>query len=164
MLFRSFFAAAAQRPELANLFTSFDPGVPQIKLELDREKARTLGVPINDVFAVLQTALGGSYVNDFNRFGRLYRVYLQAESDFRQKSEDINRFYVRSKTTNEMVPLGTLVKVEPVSGAELTARYNLFRSVEISGASAPGYSSKQAMAALEELSAQVLPPEMSHAF
>jgi HAE1 family hydrophobic/amphiphilic exporter-1 len=159
-----FFAAAAQRPELANLFTSFDPGVPQIKLELDREKARTLGVPINDVFSALQTALGGAYVNDFNRFGRLYRVYLQAESWSRQKAEDIGRFYVRSKTTNEMVPLSTLVKVQSVSGAELTARFNLFRSVEISGAAGPGYSSKQAMAALEDVSKEVLPPEMSYAY
>jgi len=161
---KTFFAAAAQRPELANLFTSFDPGVPQIKLSLDREKARTLGVPINDVFSALQTALGGAYVNDFNRFGRLYRVYLQAESEFRQKAQDIGRFYVRSKTSNEMVPLSTLVTVESVSGAELTARYNLFRSVEISGATGPGYSSKQAMAALEQLSAEVLPPEMSYEF
>jgi HAE1 family hydrophobic/amphiphilic exporter-1 len=161
---KAFTAAIAQRPEVANLFTSFDPGVPQIKLELDREKARTLGVPINDVFNALQTALGGAYVNDFNRFGRLYRVYLQAESEFRQKAEDIGRFYVRSSTTKEMVPLSTLVKVESVSGAELTARYNLFRSVELSGASGPGYSSTQAMAALEEVAAEVLPPEMSTAF
>jgi hydrophobic/amphiphilic exporter-1 (mainly G- bacteria), HAE1 family len=159
-----FFAAAAERPELANLFTSFDAGVPQIKLELDREKARTLGVPINDVFSALQTALGGAYVNDFNRFGRLYRVYLQAESWSRQKAEDIGRFYVRSKTTNTMVPLSTLVKIESVSGTELTARFNLFRSVEISGGAGPGYSSKQAMKALEEISDQVLPPEMSYAY
>jgi HAE1 family hydrophobic/amphiphilic exporter-1 len=161
---RKFFGAAGSRPELANLFTSFDPGVPQIKLELDREKARTLGVPINDVFSALQTALGGAYVNDFNRFGRLYRVYLQAEAPFRQKATDIGRFYVRSKTTNDMVPLSTLVTVESVSGAELTARFNLFRSVEISGATGPGYSSKQAMTALEEVSDQVLPPEMSYAY
>jgi hydrophobic/amphiphilic exporter-1 (mainly G- bacteria), HAE1 family len=160
----TFFAAAGKRPELANMFTSFDPGVPQIKLELDREKARTLGVPINDVFSALQTALGGAYVNDFNRFGRLYRVYLQADAAFRQKAGDVGRFYVRSKTTDEMVPLSTLIKIESVSGAELTARFNLFRSVEISGAAGPGYSSKQAMTALEETAREVLPPEMSYAY
>ena len=159
-----FLEAARQRPELANLFTSFNAQVPQVQVELDREKARTLGVPINDVFAALSAAMGGAYVNDFNRFGRLYRVYVQAEPEFRQKPDDIGRFYVRSRTTNEMIPLSTLMTVTPGSGTEITTRFNLFRSVEITGVQAPGYTSGQAMAALEETATQVLPREMGYAY
>ncbi len=161
---RNFLAAARQRPELANLFTSFDPGVPQVDLQLDREKARKLGVPINDVFVALQAILGGTYVNDFNRFGRLYRVYVMAEPEYRQKPEDIGNFYVRSKTTGDMVPLSTMVTVGPTSGTEITTRFNLLRAVEISGVPAPGYSSGQAMKALEEVVAEVLPREMSYEY
>ena len=161
---QAFLEAARQRPELANLFTSFNPLVPQVGVELDREKARTLGVPVNDVFAALSTAMGGSYVNDFNRFGRLYRVYVQAEPQFRQRPDDIGRFYVRSTTNNQMVPLSTLVRVTPVSGTEITVRFNLFRSVEISGGPAPGYTSGQALNALEETATRVLPREMGFAY
>jgi len=161
---QAFLAAAKKRPELTGLFTSFDPTVPQIALEVDREKARTLGVQINDVFATLQASLGGAYVNDFNRFGRLYRVFVQADSDFRQKPEDIGQFYVRSRTTNAMIPLSTLVKVNPSAGTEMTIRYNLMRSVEITGQAAEGYSSGQAMEAVEEVAAEVLPREMGLAF
>jgi HAE1 family hydrophobic/amphiphilic exporter-1 len=159
-----FLAAARQRPELSGLFTVFDPRSPQIQIEVDREKVSKLGISINDVFATLQASLGGAFVNDFNRFGRLYRVFVQAEADFRQKPEDIGQFYVRSSTTGEMIPLSTLVSVKSVTGTELATRYNLLRSVEISGRAAPGYSSKQAMHALEEVAAQVLPREMSHDF
>ena len=159
-----FLDAARQRPEVANLFTSFNPQVPQVQVELDREKARSLGVPINDVFAALSAAMGGAYVNDFNRFGRLYRVYVQAEPAFRQRPEDIGRFYVRSSTTNEMVPLSTLMTVTPAAGTEITVRFNLFRSVEITGVPGPGYTSGQAMTALEETAARVLPREMGFAY
>ena len=96
-LTQKFLAAGRQRPELGNLFTSFDPKYPQVKVELDREKARTLGVPINEVFQAMSTVMGGSYVNDFNRFGRLYRVYVQADASARLKAEDIGKVYVRSK-------------------------------------------------------------------
>ena len=161
---KAFLAAAQKRPELTGLFTSFDPTVPQVALDVDREKARTLGVQLSDVFSTLQASLGGAYVNDFNRFGRLYRVYVQADSDFRQKPEDIGQFYVRSRTTNVMIPLSTLVTVTPAAGAELTIRYNLMRSVEITGQAADGYSSGQAMDALKEVAAQVLPREMGLAF
>jgi HAE1 family hydrophobic/amphiphilic exporter-1 len=159
---KKFLEEARKRPEVANLFTSFDPSSPQLKVELDREKARKLGVPITDVFSVLQTALGGSYVNDFNRFGRLYRVFVQAVPEYRQTPKDIDQFYVRSKTTNQLIPLSTLVTVTPKSGTEITVRYNLFRSVEISGQPARGYSSGQAMTALEEVATQVLPREMGY--
>jgi len=160
----AFLDAARKRPELANLFTSFNPQVPQVQVELDREKARALGVPINDVFAALSAAMGGAYVNDFNRFGRLYRVYVQAEPAYRQRPDDIGQFYVRSTTTNQMVPLSTLMTVKPASGTEVTVRFNLFRSVEITGVPGPGYTSGQAMKALEETAAQVLPREMGYAY
>ena len=160
----SFLDAARKRPELANLFTSFNAQVPQVQVDLDREKARVLGIPINDVFAALSTSMGGAYVNDFNRFGRLYRVYVQAEPAYRQRPDDIGQFYVRSTTTNQMVPLSTLMSVKPASGTEITTRFNLFRSVEITGVPAPGYTSGQAMTALEQTAAQVLPREMGYAY
>ena len=159
-----FLAAAQQRPELRNVFTSFDSRYPQVAVELDREKARKLGVPINDVFTALQITLGGGYVNDFNRFGRLYRVYLQSEADFRQRPEDIGRIYVKSQSTNDMVPLSTLVTVSRGTGTEITNRFNLYRSVEFTGASAPGYSSGQALTALEEVAKEVLPRDIGYAY
>jgi len=161
---QKFIAAARQRPELGTVFTSFDPNYPQIKVELDREKARTLGVPVNEVFQALSASLGGSYVNDFNRFGRLYRVYVQADATQRLKSDDIGKIYVRSKTTNEMVPLATLVTIREVSGSELTTRFNLQRSVEIQGSPAPGFTSGQALAALEAVFAETMPAEMGFAY
>jgi hydrophobe/amphiphile efflux-1 (HAE1) family protein len=161
---RSFIAAGRQRPELGNLFTSFDPSYPQVKVELDREKARTLGVPVNEVFQTMSTAMGGAFVNDFNRFGRLYRVYVQAESEDRLKSSDIGRIYVRSRTTNQMVPLSTLVTINDISGSELTTRFNLLRSVELQGSPAPGYTSGQALKALEEVFAQTMPKEMGFSY
>jgi hydrophobic/amphiphilic exporter-1 (mainly G- bacteria), HAE1 family len=161
---RSFIAAGRQRPELGNLFTSFDPGYPQVKVELDREKARTLGVPVNEVFQTMSTAMGGAFVNDFNRFGRLYRVYVQAESEDRLKSSDIGRIYVRSRTTSSMVPLSTLVTIKDISGSELTTRFNLLRSVELQGSPSPGYTSGQALAALEEVFGQTMPKEMGFSY
>ena len=135
-----------------------------MKVELDREKARKLGVPINEVFQAMSAAVGGSYVNDFNRFGRLYRVYVQADSDYRRKPEDIGDIYVRSNTTNTMVPLSTLVTITSVPSTEITTRFNLFRSVEISGAPASGFTSGQALAALESAFAQTMPKEMGFAY
>src|SRR5678815_2246314 len=148
---RRFLAAGRQRPELGTLFTSFDPNYPQVKVDLDREKARTLGVPVNEVFQTMSTAMGGAFVNDFNRFGRLYRVYVQAESTDRLHAEDIGRIYARSKTTNVMIPLSTLVNVNDTAGTELTTRFNLLRSVELQGSPARGYTSGQALKALEEV-------------
>jgi HAE1 family hydrophobic/amphiphilic exporter-1 len=161
---RTFIAATRQRPELGAVFTSFDPSYPQVKVDLDREKARTLGVPVNEVFQTMSAVMGGAFVNDFNRFGRLYRVYVQAESADRLKAEDIGRIFVRSKTTNSMVPLSTLVTVHDIAGTELTTRFNLLRSVELQGSPAPGYTSGQAIKALEETFAQTMPKEMSFAY
>jgi HAE1 family hydrophobic/amphiphilic exporter-1 len=160
----AFAAAARQRPELGNLFTSFNPNYPQLGVELDREKARKFGVPVNEVFQALSASLGGSYVNDFNRFGRLFRVYVQSEAENRQKPENIGEVYVRSKTTNDMIPLSTLVTVKRQPGTEITNRFNLFRSVEFSGAPAPGYTSGQALNALEEVFKQTMPAEMGSAY
>ncbi|MCI0585889.1 MAG: multidrug efflux RND transporter permease subunit [Planctomycetes bacterium] len=161
---RKFLEAARARPELRNLFTSFDPTYPQVKVDLDREKARKLGVPVDQVFQAMATVLGGAYVNDFNRFGRLFRVYVQAEAEDRRTPEDIGEIYVRSGTTNEMVPLSTLMRVGSEAGTEVTNRFNLFRSVEVSGSPAPGFSSGQAIAALEETFAQTMPREMGFAY
>ncbi len=161
---RQFLEAARKRPELANLFTSFDPRYPQVKVDLDREKARKLGVPINEVFQALSASMGGSYVNDFNRFGRLFRVYVQSEADYRRKPKDIGDIYVRSRTTNTMIPLATLVTIMSEGGTEITVRFNLFRSVEINGVPGRGYTSGQSLAALEEVFKQTMPKEMGFAY
>jgi HAE1 family hydrophobic/amphiphilic exporter-1 len=159
-----FMAAARQRPEVANLFTSFDPNYPQIKVDLDRHKARSLGVPIDEVFQGMSAVLGGAYVNDFNRFGRLYRVYVQADADHRRSPQDIGQIYVRSRVTDTMVPLSTLVTITSVPGTELTTRFNLYRSVEVLAVPARGYTSGQALAALEEVFASTMPKEMGFAY
>ncbi|MFL6283486.1 MAG: efflux RND transporter permease subunit [Pyrinomonadaceae bacterium] len=159
-----FIAAARERPEFGNVFTSFDPNYPQVKVSLDREKARTLGVPVNEVFQAMSTSMGGTFVNDFNRFGRLYRVYVQAESETRLRAEDIGQIYVRSKTTGQMIPLSTIVTLKDIAGTELTTRFNLQRSVEIQGAPARGYTSGQALAALEAVYAETMPKEIGFAY
>ena len=143
-------AAAAKRPEIARLSTTFNPATPQVKVELDREKCRTLNVPVDSVFATLQTYLSGLYVNDFVKFGKVYKVFLQAEPEFTSKPDDIGKFYVRSNDGN-MVPLSTLVTVTKMSGPNLVTRFNLYNSAEVMGATAPGYSSGQAIKAIEEV-------------
>jgi len=163
-LSRQFMETARKRPEIGNIFTSFDPRYPQVKVELDREKARKLGVPVDQAFQALASSLGGSYVNDFNRFGRLFRVYVQAEADYRRKPEDIGQIYVRSQTTGDMIPLGTLVTVTSQAGTELTNRFNLLRSVELNGVPGRGFASGQALQALEEVFAETMPPEIGFAY
>jgi len=142
--------AASKRPEISRVSTTFNPANPQVKVELDREKARTLGVPVDSVFATLQTYLSGLYVNDFVRFGRVYKVFLQAEPEFTDKPSDIGQFYVRNNT-GEMVPLSTLVSIGKMSGPNLVTRFNLYNAAEIIGSAAPGYSSAQAIKAIEEV-------------
>jgi HAE1 family hydrophobic/amphiphilic exporter-1 len=159
-----FLTEARKRPELTNLFTSFDPTSPQLSVKVDRDMARKLGLPINDVFASLSTLIGASYANDFNRFGRLYRVFVQAEGDFRATPENIGRYFVRSTTTDQMIPLSSVASITPISGTELTMRFNLFRSVEITGNPAEGYTSGQASEALEAVAREVLPREMGFAY
>ena len=149
-------AAASKRPELRNVFSTFRDTVPQFRVDVDRDRAEMLGVPIPDVYQALQTFLGGLYVNDFNRFGRTWRVYLQAEPEFRLEPSDINRFFVRTGQ-GDMVPLGTLAKTTRFVGPEVIYRYNRFRAVKIMGSAAPGYSSGQAAAVMEQIAKQ-LPP------
>jgi HAE1 family hydrophobic/amphiphilic exporter-1 len=163
-LSQQFQEAARKRPEIGNIFTSFDPRYPQVKVELDREKARKLGVPINEAFQTLSTALGGSYVNDFNRFGRLFRVYAQADAGFRLEPDDIGEIWVRSKTTGDMIPLSTLVTISSQAGTELTNRFNLMRSVEFNGVPRKGFASGQALAALEEVFADTMPQELGYTY
>jgi hydrophobe/amphiphile efflux-1 (HAE1) family protein len=148
--------AARQRPELVNVVSSFRDSVPQFKVDLDTDKAQTLGIPVTDVYNSLETFLGGLYINDFNRFGRTWRVLLQAEPEYREKPADIQRYYVRT-ASGDMVPLSTLVTVKSVSGPEVIYRYNRFRTSKIVGQPAPGYSSGQAATAMEEVAASAMP-------
>jgi len=144
-------AAASREPAIAALFNTFQANVPQVKLDVDRDKVQTLGIPLRSVFDGLQLYLGGYMINDFNKFGRVYRVMVQAKPEFRRTPEDIANIYVRN-ATGQMVPLSTLVNVGSQTGPILLNRYNMFRAAELSGQNAPGFSSGDAMAAMERLS------------
>ena len=137
--------------------------MPQVFLDIDDAKVLKLGVPLTEVNTAIGAFLGGAYVNDFNRFGRLYKVYIQAEPAYRT-SEDALRFFYARNSEGGMVPLSTLVSVSRTEGAEFTNRFNLFRSAEIQGQAAAGYSSTQALSALEEVAAETLPADMSFAW
>jgi len=150
-----------KRPELARLSTSFKTNYPQFYIDLDRTKAMTLGIEISDVFAVLQANLGSYYVNDFNKFGKVYRVFVQAKEDIRVEKSDISRLYVRSKI-GQMVPLSALVQVNEIKGVQTITHYNLYRSIEIDGTPAPGYSSGQAIAVMEDVADSILPDGYSY--
>ncbi len=148
---------ANQTPGLQAVFSTFAADTPQLLVEVDRNKAKSLQVPIDDIFSTLQTALGSQYVNDFNLQQRNYRVYIQADEQFRSNPKDIGKLYVRSQK-NQMIPLSNLVKVTPTVGAQTINHYNLFRSIEINGSAAPGSSSGDAIKAMEQVSQAVLPP------
>jgi hydrophobe/amphiphile efflux-1 (HAE1) family protein len=150
-----------QRPELAGLFSSFTANVPGLYIDLDRTKTKTQGIAISDIFDTLQAYLGALYVNDFNKFGRVYRVYMQAQDDYRTTAEDISKLYVRTQK-GEMVPLSTLIDIKEVVGPETITHYNLYRSTEIDGGPASGYSSGQAIAAMEELAEEIMPEGMGY--
>ena len=154
---QAFVQAARQRPEIGALNTGLRTSVPQFRVDLDTDKAQTLGVPVTDVYSALQTFLGGLYVNDFNRFGRTWRVLMQAEPQFRVRPDDINQFHVRGRD-GDMMPLSTLVNVRATSGPEVVYRYNRFRAAQITGTNAPGYSSGQAAAAIAQVARDTLPP------
>ena len=160
---RRFTQAAGARPEIARAGTLFRASVPQVFLDIDDAKVLKLGVPLAEVNTAIGAFLGGAYVNDFNRFGRLYKVYIQAEPDYRT-SEDALRFFYARNMEGGMVPLSTLVGVSRTQGAEYTNRFNLFRSAEVQGQAAAGYSSSQALAVLEEVAAEVLPADVSYAW
>jgi hydrophobic/amphiphilic exporter-1 (mainly G- bacteria), HAE1 family len=156
-----FLEAARKRPELKTVISSFRAAVPQILVDVDRDKALKQGVPIADVYQTLQAFLGGSFVNQFNRFGRQWRVYLQGEGTERNSADDIGQFFVRNNDGN-MVPLSALTTIRHISGPEYTQRFNLFRAAQVTGTAAPGYSSGQALDALEQVAAQTLPREMGY--
>ncbi|MBV9744865.1 MAG: efflux RND transporter permease subunit, partial [Acidobacteriia bacterium] len=156
-----FVAAARQRPEIAGLTTTFLPSVPQQFVTVDRDKVIKQGVNINDVYRTIQTFMGGLFVNYFNRFGRQWQVYVEAEGDYRTRPENVGLFYVRN-AAGEPVPLSALTRFESRDGPEFTMRFNEYRSAQLNGSAAPGYSSSQAMKALEEVFAQTMPSQMGY--
>jgi HAE1 family hydrophobic/amphiphilic exporter-1 len=158
---QKFVEAARKRPELLNVNSSYRAQVPQMFVDVDRDKALKQGVPVASIYDTLQTLLGGSFVNQFNRFGRQWRVFMQADAQNRLTPADVGRFYVRNND-GTMVPLSALTTLRSISGPEYTQHFNLYRAAQVVGAAAPGYSSGQAMAALEEVAAQTLPREMGY--
>ena len=160
---RAFIRAAVARPEIGSAFTAYSARVPQIFANIDRDGTLKRGVTLDDVNTTLGASFGGAYINDFNRFGRLYKVYIQAEPEYRVSPEEIGQFYVRNRN-RDMVPLAELVDLSSTAGPAYTNRFNLFRSAEIIGSPAPGYSSAQALNALEEVAGEVLPPGISYAW
>jgi len=153
-------AGSSQRPDLRGLFTSFTANDPQQLVQIDREKAKAIGVPISQVTQALGVYMGSQYVNDFDFNNRSYRVYVQADQPFRMNARDLRQYYVRSDS-NGLVPLGNIVSLKETSGAQVINHYNLFRSAEIDGAAAPGYSSSQGLKAMEELARQNMLQGMS---
>jgi len=154
-----FVTAARRRPEIANLTTTFLPSVPQQFVIVDRDKVIKQGVAINDVYRTIQAFMGGLFINYFNRFGRQWQVYIEAEGDYRKRSDNLGLFYVRN-ATGAMVPLSTLTKFESGAGPEFTMRFNEYRSAQLNGAASPGFSTDQAMKALEETFKETMPAEM----
>jgi len=156
---QKFLEAARKRPELQNVNSSFRAAVPQVFVDVDRDKALKQGVPVAEIYQTLQAFLGGVFVNQFNRFGRQWRVYLQGEGEERTSPDDVGQFYVRNNDGN-MVPLSAITTLRRTAGPEYTQRFNLFRAAQVVGSAAPGYSSGQALDALEQVAAQTLPREM----
>jgi hydrophobic/amphiphilic exporter-1 (mainly G- bacteria), HAE1 family len=153
---RALLVTANSQSELAGVFSTYAADTPQIYLDIDRDKAQVLGVKISDIFNALQSTLGSYYINDFNVFGRTWQVNLQAETSFRQRLDDIERIYVRNGR-GDMVPIRALAKATLVQGPQTVIRYNGFRAALVNGASKPGYSSGQGLAAMERISAETLP-------
>ena len=158
-----FMAEVRKRPEIAFVATTFAPAVPQLYARVDEDRVFKLGVPIQDVYTTLQAFLGGTYVNQFNRFGRVWRVFLQAEPQYRTDPADLDLFYVRNQA-GDRLPLSTLVSLEKSSGPEYSTRFNSYRAIEVLAMPAPGYSSGQAMAAVAAVADQVLPSDMGYAW
>jgi hydrophobic/amphiphilic exporter-1 (mainly G- bacteria), HAE1 family len=154
-----FLDAARKRPEIAGLSTTFLPSVPQKFVQVDRDKVLKQGVALTDVYKTIQAFMGGYFINYFNRFGRQWQVYIEAEGQDRAKAENVGQFYVRNNR-GENVPLSTLATIQSRVGPEFTMRFNEYRSAQINGSAAPGYSADQATAALEEVFKQTMPREM----
>ncbi len=156
-----FMAAAGKRPEISGINTSFLPSVPQRYLEVDRDKALKLGIPIPSVYQSVQAFMGGIFVNYFNRFGRQWQVYVEGEGPFRNKAQDLSQYYVRNNQ-GQMIPLSALAKFEPRQGPEFIMHYDEYPAAQINGSAAPGYSSHQAMAALQQVFAKTMPHGMGY--
>lgn len=158
-------AEAAKHPDLlSGVSTTYSANVPQIFVELDREKSKSLGVPIDQVFDTMQSTFGALYINDFNKFGRIFRVQLQSEADFRSKIGDLRDVFVRSQTTGDMIPLSSLVTVKNITGPEMVERFNIFPAAKLVGGPAPGRSSGEAIKAMEDITAQVLSSDFALAW
>ena len=156
---QKFLEGAKQRPEIARATTTFLPTVPQFFVNVDRDKVLKQGVDLSQVYSTLQAFMGGYFINYFNRFGRTWQVYIQAEGDYRTSADQLGQFYVRN-AAGDAVPLSTVTAIEQRSGPEFTMRYNLYRSAQINVVPKPGFSSSQAMRALEEVFAEHMPTEM----
>jgi multidrug efflux pump subunit AcrB len=154
---QSFLQALREHPSLTGVNSFFRPTVPQLNVEVDREKALSLGVPVQDVFEALASTMSALYVNDFNKFGRTYRVQMQADAPFRAQPEDLGSVYVRSQATREMIPLKALIHTKTVVGPEQLERFNGFVSARVLGSGRPGVSSGDAIRAVEEVAARALP-------
>jgi The (Largely Gram-negative Bacterial) Hydrophobe/Amphiphile Efflux-1 (HAE1) Family len=158
---KTFLEAAHKRPELGTLIPTFLPNVPQVFVKVDRDKVVKQGIDLTSVYQTLQTFMGGFFVNYFNRFGRTWQVYIEAEGEYRTDAKNVGQFFVRN-STGTPVPLDAISAIENVAGPEFTVRYNEYRAAQINGAAAPGYSSYQAMNALEETFRQTMPNEMGY--
>ncbi len=156
MLMQQLMAKANEQPEIARTFSTFRANVPHFYIDIDREKAKQLGIPLTEIFTTLQGNLASMYVNDFSMYGKNYRVTIQADADFRNDLEALGRFHVRSRS-GEMIPLSTLVDVEQVFEPDVAWRYNMYRAAVIQGSAAPGYSSGDAIAAMERVASELLP-------
>jgi HAE1 family hydrophobic/amphiphilic exporter-1 len=156
-----FIAAAKERPEIGNVYTLYRSNVPQKSIEVDQDKVEKLGVRLSEVNSTISTIMGGSFVNNFNRFGRQYRVYVQGDEGYRMTPDDLSQVFVRDGKGN-MISLATLVTVKDTTGPLYTNHFNIYRAAEITGQPAPGFSSSQALDALEEVAKEVLPPTMGY--
>jgi HAE1 family hydrophobic/amphiphilic exporter-1 len=156
-----FVEAARKRPEIGGIIPAFLPAVPQVFVDVDRDKVLKQGINLNQVYQTLQTFMGGYFVNYFNRFGRTWQVYVEAEGDYRTDAKNVREFYVRN-SNNDPVPLDAIATIKNIAGPEFTLRYNEYRAAQIIGGAAPGYSSAQAMKALEETFRETMPPGMGY--
>lgn len=160
---QKFLAAANKRPEIENAYSFFSAYTPQYDVEVDRDKCKQMGVSIGSVFSAMQTYMGGAFVNNFNLFSRVYRVMVQADTSFRSNITDLGKYYVPNQK-GDMVPLSALIKVSMGGGPPVINHYNVYRSVEVDGTPAPGYSSGDALKALQEVAAEVLPSNYTYEF
>jgi HAE1 family hydrophobic/amphiphilic exporter-1 len=158
---QKFIAAASKRPEIGRVYTLFRANVPQKSIQVDKDKVDKLGLQLDDVNSTISTALGATFVNNFNQFGRQYKTYVMADQDYRMRPEALQQFYVRS-ATGDMVPAGTLAQVRDTTGPQYTNHFNIYRCAEIGGTPAQGFSSAQALTALEEVAKEVLPADMGY--